>query len=136
VDSPKAAALRAHPVAALTWYWPSLDRQVRVEGAVEWLSDEESDEYWRMRSRDSQLSALASDQSRTVSSRDELLARRAAIERRYAGAEGVPRLNWAGFRVVPLRVEFFQDQPDKFQDRLEYCRESPGEEWTTRILQP
>lgn len=58
------------------------------------------------------------------------------VEAQYAAAEAIPRLNWAGFRVVPLRVEFFQDQPDKFQDRLEYCRESPGAAWSVRILQP
>ncbi len=136
-QSRKGRELQAQPWAALAWHWKPLGRQVRAAGPVAWLPDEESDDYWRTRPRGSQLSAWASEQSEPTEGRDDLLARRAEVERRFAGVSDIPRPpHWGGILVQPLRVEFWQHEDDRLHQRLEYVRETLGAPWRTRWLQP
>ena len=137
LDSRKGREVRARPWAALTWHWKPLGRQVRAEGPVAWLPEAESDDYWRSRPRASQVSAWASAQSEPLEDREALLARRAAVEQRFAGEEQVPRPpHWGGILVQPLRVEFWQHEDDRFHHRLEYRRADLDAPWETRVLQP
>lgn len=137
LESRKGRELLSRPWAALTWHWKPLGRQVRVEGMVERMADEESDAYWRARPRESQVSAVASDQSEPIADRAALERRRQDVARAYPDGVEVPRpVDWGGLRVVPLRVEFWQHADDRFHDRLEYTRDAVGEPWRTRVLQP
>jgi pyridoxamine 5'-phosphate oxidase len=134
LESRKSTELFANPYAALCFLWKSLDRQVRVEGAVEQVDDEEADAYFASRSRDSQIGAWASDQSRPLASRAELERRVDEFERRFGAAE-VPRPPyWSGFRVVPQRIEFWQERPFRLHDRFLFIRE--GEGWRRERVFP
>jgi pyridoxamine 5'-phosphate oxidase len=134
LESRKLTELAANPHAALCFLWKSLNRQVRVEGAVEPVSDDESDAYFATRPRDSQIGAWASDQSRPLESRDELERRVETFARRFAGGR-VPRpAYWSGLRVVPQRVEFWQERPFRLHDRHLFIREGTG--WRRERLFP
>jgi pyridoxamine 5'-phosphate oxidase len=134
LDSRKSAELVVNPYAALCFLWKSLNRQVRVEGPVERVADREADVYFASRPRDSQIGAWASDQSRVLESRAELERRVEAFARRFGEAE-VPRPPfWSGFRVVPERIEFWQERPFRLHDRLLFIRE--GERWRRERLFP
>ena len=134
LESRKSEELFANPHAALCFLWKSLNRQVRVEGPVEQVGDNEADAYFASRPRDSQLGAWASDQSRALENRALLERRVEEFSRRFA--EGtVPRpAYWSGFRVVPQRVEFWQERPYRLHDRLLFIRE--GEGWRRERLFP
>jgi len=135
LDSRKAAELDANPQAALCFHWKSLGRQVRIEGQVAAVSDDAADAYFASRPRDSQLGAWASDQSRPLASRAVLEARLAAYRRQYAEHPVVPRpANWSGFRVAPLRIEFWQEQPNRLHDRVLFTRD--GDRWLKERLFP
>ena len=133
-ESRKGVELLSNPRAALCFHWKSLRRQVRVEGSVERVTAEESDAYFASRSRGSRIAAAASEQSRPVGSRAEYEARVAAVEAMNPG-ETVPRPpHWGGFRLLPARIEFWQDMPFRMHDRLVFERE--GEGWRTGRLYP
>ncbi|NTX05068.1 pyridoxamine 5'-phosphate oxidase [Myxococcus sp. CA051A] len=133
-ESRKGRELLAHPFAALCFYWQPLEEQVRVEGRVEVVSDEEADAYFKSRARGSQVGAWASLQSQRLGSRDELETRVEDVEKRYAGAE-VPRPpHWSGFRVVPDRIEFWHSRQSRLHDRHVYLREPDG--WHAQMLYP
>jgi pyridoxamine 5'-phosphate oxidase len=135
--SRKAREALEQPRAALTWHWKSLGRQVRVEGIVEQVRAADADAYWATRPRGARLSALASDQSEAILDRQALLEQRDAAEARYAGVDDVPRPeHWGGVRVVPLVVEFWHHEDDRYHQRLEYRRSAPGAPWAARFLQP
>ncbi|MCW6531074.1 MULTISPECIES: pyridoxamine 5'-phosphate oxidase [Sphingomonas] len=131
----KAGELAANPHAALLFHWKSLRRQIRIEGAVTLASDAESDAYFATRSRDSQLGAWASDQSRPLDARATFEARFAAMETRFAGQD-VPRPPfWGGYRVVPERIEFWQDRAHRLHERRLFLPDGAGG-WSEGLLYP
>ena len=130
----KGRELEENPRAALLFYWGELERQVRVEGTVSRVSEEESDAYYASRPRGSRLGAWASEQSRVVEGRKVLEERTADLEAEYEGRE-VPRpAFWGGYRVWPEVVEFWQGRENRLHDRIVYRREDEG--WKIERLQP
>lgn len=133
-DSQKGRQLAANPHAALLFFWPELERQIRIEGKVERTSGAESDTYFHSRPLKSRLSAIASAQSRPI-------ANRAALEHQYDAVaqqfgEEPPRPdNWGGFRLVPERLEFWQGRRSRFHDRIAYTLQPDGN-WVRERLQP
>jgi pyridoxamine 5'-phosphate oxidase len=134
-ESRKGRELAGNPWAALVFYWPALERQVRVEGTVERLPPAESDAYFRTRPTGSRLGAWASPQSSVVPSREALEQRLQEVAREYEGRE-VPRPPfWGGYRLRPVAVEFWQGRPNRFHDRLLY-RRLPSGAWQIERLAP
>lgn len=132
--SRKGRELEANPRAALLFHWAPLGRQVRVEGSVERLPEEESDAYFATRPRDAQLGALASRQSEALESRAALFERLAQLEGDLAGGS-VPRPpTWGGYLVVPEAWEFWQHRESRLHDRFRYEREAGG--WRIERLYP
>jgi pyridoxamine 5'-phosphate oxidase len=133
-ESRKGRQLLAQPMAAMVFYWKSLDRQVRVEGLVEQVDLADADAYFASRPRESRIGAWASQQSRPFEGRFELEKRVAEYGLKYAiGA--VPRPPyWSGFRIVPRMIEFWQGSAFRLHDRLVYHRD--GEDWRTERLFP
>lgn len=134
LESAKGRQILSNAQAAICFHWKSLRRQVRIRGAVKSVSDEEADEYFASRARDSRIGAWASQQSRPLESRfalEKAVARDAA---RFGLGE-VPRpANWSGFRLCPSHMEFWRDRPFRLHDRLVFDRQ--GEGWTTSRLYP
>lgn len=132
--SRKGCELAARTQAALGFFWPELERQVRIEGDVERISREESLGYFHSRPHGSQLSAYASPQSRPVADRAELEALKRDAENRFAGRKVDLPENWGGFRLWPLAIEFWQGRPDRMHDRFRYRRS--GDAWAVERLAP
>jgi pyridoxamine 5'-phosphate oxidase len=134
LDSRKGAEIAANARAALLFHWKSLRRQVRVEGPVEPVSDEDADAYFASRSRDSQLGAWASYQSRPLDARATFEKRFEDIARRFEG-EDVPRpARWSGYRLVPELIEFWTDRPHRLHERRLFTAETGG--WIEGLLYP
>jgi pyridoxamine 5'-phosphate oxidase len=135
-ESRKSAELEANPRAALLFHWATLERQVRVEGAVERISHEESVAYFGTRDRASQIGAWASKQSRELRDRAELEAAYRELEARFEG-EAVPLPPfWGGYRVVPAAIEFWQGRANRLHDRVRFERERRGGPWRGTRLYP
>ena len=133
-QSRKGDEMAANANAALLFHWKSLRRQIRIEGAVSGVSSQDADAYFASRSRDSQLGAWASDQSRPLASRADFEARYEAMRARFEGAD-VPRPpHWGGYRVTPERIEFWTDRPHRLHERRLFVRD--GEGWTEGLLYP
>ncbi len=134
LGSRKGGELAANPRAALAFHWKSLRRQVRIEGPVEAVPDQEADAYHETRTRDSQISAWASDQSRPLDRRETMEARFAEIARQYEGRP-VPRPpHWAGFRVRPRKIEFWTDGAHRLHERRLFTLEDG--QWSEGLLYP
>jgi pyridoxamine 5'-phosphate oxidase len=130
----KGRHLLAHPKAALCFYWSPIDIQVRVEGTVTKVSDEEADTYFASRNRQSQLGAWASRQSEPLETPTALDERVARYEREFAGRD-VPRpAYWSGFRVAPERIEFWKGRPNRLHERHLYTKAGKG--WKIETLYP
>jgi pyridoxamine 5'-phosphate oxidase len=133
-ESRKATQLFDNKNVALLFHWKSLRRQIRIEGAASPVDDATADAYFATRSRNSQLGAWASDQSRPLADRATFEARFAEIEARFEGQD-VPRPpHWSGWMVSPKRIEFWQDREFRLHERWLYERDDDG--WTTGMLYP
>lgn len=133
--SRKGSELKANPRCSLVFWWPWLERQVRVDGTAAPVSREETEAYWQSRPRGSQLGSAASDQSRPVADRDALEARQRDLEQQFPDAPIPTPEHWGGYRVTPAAIEFWQGRPDRLHDRLLYTADDEGR-WTLRRLQP
>ncbi len=133
-ESRKGRELIGQPFATLTFFYPELERQIRIEGRVEKVSSDESDAYFNSRPRGSQIGAWVSHQSAVIASRDVLENRQRELETQFAGGP-VPRPpHWGGFRVVPDALEFWQGRPSRLHDRIRYRLN--GENWIIERLSP
>ena len=133
-DSRKAAELAENPRAAIVFYWRPLGRQVRIEGTVERVPEEDSAAYFATRPRGSQLAAWASEQSRSLPSRDDLERRYAEVEREYEDSEVPLPPHWGGYRLRPEAIEFWQHRENRLHERVLYTRAREG--WRRQLLDP
>ena len=134
-ESQKGKEIENNPVCSLTFFWPELERQVRIKGNIEKVSAQESDEYFLSRPVGSQIGAWTSPQSQKISSREELLSRQAAIENQFENSPITRPPHWGGYRVIPSIVEFWQGRPSRLHDRVRYQASESGN-WELSILAP
>ena len=133
-QSRKAGDIAENPKAAILFHWKSLRRQIRIDGQISTVADDLADAYFATRSRDSQLGAWASDQSRPLADRETFEARFAEMTERFEGND-VPRPpHWSGYRLTPARFEFWQDRAHRLHERRTFVRD--GDEWTEGLLYP
>lgn len=134
-ESHKGRELTENPRAAVVFYWQQLGRQVRVEGAVERVTAEESFNYFRTRHRKSRLGAWASRQSEPLDSRHELMDRVNELDERYPGDDIPLPPHWGGYRILPEMFEFWESRENRLHDRFRYSRDDDGT-WQVQRLQP
>ncbi len=133
--SAKAQQLMANPHACLVFFWQELERQVRITGRVELLDTTGSDEYFDSRPIGSRIGAIASPQSRVISSREWLEQQVAAVTKEWKDKVPTRPQNWGGFRVRPSQIEFWQGRPDRLHDRIQYLHDV-NKGWTIERLAP
>ncbi len=134
-ESQKGRELIANPKAAICFHWKSLRRQVRIQGQIQKTSEQESDAYFNSRARGSRIAAWASKQSSPLPDRETLMERVAQYEEEFRELENPPRPDhWGGFRLVPERIEFWQQTSFRLHERMIYTRQDSG--WTTELLYP
>ncbi len=134
-QSRKAIEMAKNPHAALVLFWQPLHRQIRIEGAVERISSEESDTYFASRPRTARLGAVISAQSGAVENRAEIVARFEQLRRESEGKDVARPSNWGGLRVAPVAFEFWQGRDDRLHDRFRYTLQ-PGDTWHIERLWP
>lgn len=134
-ESKKGRQMAENPFAALTFFWPELERQLRIEGRIEKISGAESDAYFYSRPRGNRLGAWASPQSAVIESREEIDRLTAVLEAKYPGDTPIPRPeHWGGYRVVPELIEFWQGRASRLHDRIQYKQLPQG--WMIERLAP
>ena len=134
-QSSKGKDLENNPVCALTFFWPEVERQVRIEGNVTRVDDRKSEEYFQSRPIGAQIGAWSSPQSTVISGRDILEERVKQMEKKFEGQSPLPKPNqWGGFQVEPLMIEFWQGRENRLHDRIEYRRENGT--WKLQRLAP
>ena len=134
-ESRKSREIEHNPHVSLLFLWLEAERQIRIEGIAAKISKEESAQYFAMRPRESQLGAWASDQSKPVSSREELERKFKEMELRFQNTEQIPMPEfWGGFAVSPISIEFWQGRIGRLHDRIKYEKE--GDAWTKQRLNP
>ncbi len=135
-SSRKASELEENPNAALTFYWPETERQVRIEGTVKKIRASESDKYFASRPEDSRIGAHVSFQSNVLENRETLDERFNEMKEKFRDGSGIPRPDhWGGYRVMPCRIEFWQGRKNRLHDRIEYVSNGKNR-WKTRRLYP
>src|SRR5688572_1864710 len=134
LEGRKGRDLRTHPIAAICFHWPSLEVQVRAEGSVTQVDDDEADEYFATRPRESQIGAWASIQSQPIEHASDLALRIAEVEERFDGKEVMRPPFWSGFRLRPDKIEFWKARPGRLHERHLYSRS--GENWVMETLYP
>lgn len=134
-ESRKGQEMAAHPYAALVFNWLELQRQVRIEGTIEKISEEESDRYFQSRPKGSQIGAWVSPQSKVIPNREVLEAAQAKLNEEYADVDVLPRpKNWGGYRLRPDLIEFWQGQTSRLHDRIQYAKTE--QDWVKERLGP
>ncbi len=134
--SKKGQDMEVNPYVSLTFFWVELERQVRIEGRAERVTQQESDDYFAIRPRGSQLGAWVSNQSEVLPNREILVDKLAAYEQKFEGMD-IPRPpHWGGYRVLPHRVEFWQGRPNRLHDRLSYELDAEKTTWAIERLSP
>lgn len=134
-QSRKGHEMDANPNACLTFFWGELERQVRIEGTIEKVDAKDSDDYFAVRPRGSQIGAWVSNQSQVVESREVLIEKEKAFIAQFEGQD-VPRPDhWGGYRLVPNYIEFWQGRPSRLHDRIAYTLEESGN-WKIERLSP
>ena len=133
-QSEKAIAIRQNPKVSLHFPWHSIERQIKINGIAETLSEADNDAYFSSRPRESQLAACASAQSQPIASRDELMSQYESLQQQYP--DHVPRPpHWGGYRIVPSRFEFWQGGASRLHDRFVYSLKDDGQ-WLLQRLSP
>lgn len=132
-ESEKGKELQANPKASITFFWPELERQVRIRGEIAKVSNSESDEYFFSRPLGSQIGAWTSPQSREISSREELEAKLKEVEENFKKNTLLRPAHWGGYRLIPNKLEFWQGRPSRLHDRICYEKQISGDWKITRL---
>lgn len=134
-ESNKGKEMEENAFASLTFFWGDLERQVRIEGKIEKVSSQDSDEYFHSRPRGSQIGAWVSNQSKVIDGRKVLEDRLLSLEKEFENTEIIPRpLHWGGYRVIPDKIEFWQGRPNRLHDRILYS--NVANDWKIERLSP
>ncbi|MBW7858162.1 MAG: pyridoxamine 5'-phosphate oxidase [Leptonema sp. (in: Bacteria)] len=136
LESQKGQQLKSQPKASLCFHWKGLGRQIRVRGIVKPVSNQEADEYFASRARQSQIGAWASKQSRPLEEPNSLQKRMAQFTEQFSNQQIQRPLHWSGFRILPLRIEFWLNKEFRLHDRLVYFRANEQANWQTESLYP
>lgn len=133
-ESEKGREIELHQRGSLTFFWPELERQVRIQGTIEKVSKEESDSYFSSRPLGSQIGAWTSPQSQEIKSREELTQKEMLIQERFRNEKISRPSHWGGYRLIPIKIEFWQGRASRLHDRIAYRFE--GENWVIARLAP